>query len=101
MNGRLKDIPQSVFTLLDVPSFGPKKAYRLTAEFKLRNPETVLDDLEKIAKNNKIAPLKGFGEKSQADILQAIAEFQARSRKNYPNDSYPMPRKLPIKSLLI
>jgi len=29
----------------------------------LKNPETVLDDLEKVAKANKIAPLKGFGEK--------------------------------------
>jgi DNA polymerase (family 10) len=72
----LKNIPQAVFPLLDVPSFGPKKAFRLTKEFKLKNPKTVLDDLEKIAKANKIAPLKGFGEKSQTDILRAIAEFR-------------------------
>ena len=77
----LKGIPLSVFTLLDVPSFGPKKAYRLTAEYKLRNPATVLDDLEKLAKDNKIAPLKGFGEKSQADILRAIAEFRQGAGK--------------------
>jgi DNA polymerase (family 10) len=77
----LKGIPQSVFTLLDVPSFGPKKAYRLASEFKLKKPETVLDDLEKIAKANKIAPLKGFGEKSQADILRVIAEFRVGAGK--------------------
>jgi len=77
----VKGIPQSVFTLLDVPSFGPKKAYRLTSEFKLNKPETVLDDLEKVAKANKIAPLKGFGEKSQADILRAIAEFKLGAGK--------------------
>ncbi|MGA2911387.1 MAG: hypothetical protein ABSE17_01930 [Candidatus Levyibacteriota bacterium] len=77
----LKGIPLSVFVLLDVPSFGPKKAYRLTAEFKLKNPTTVLDDLEKLAKDNKIAPLKGFGEKSQADILRAIAEFRQGAGK--------------------
>jgi len=28
----LSDIPSAVFPLLDVPSFGPKKAYRLTSE---------------------------------------------------------------------
>jgi DNA polymerase (family 10) len=77
----LKGIPLSVFVLLDVPSFGPKKAYRLTAEFKLKNPETVLSDLEKLAKNNKISPLKGFGEKSQTDILQAISEFRQGAGK--------------------
>jgi DNA polymerase (family 10) len=77
----LNDISEAVFTLLDVPSFGPKKAYRLTQEFKLKNPKTVLDDLEKIARANKIAPLKGFGEKSQADILQAIAEFRQGAGK--------------------
>jgi DNA polymerase (family 10) len=77
----LKGIPQAVFSLLDVPSFGPKKAYKLAVEFKLKNPDTVLDDLEKIAKANKIAPLKGFGDKSQADILQAITEFRLGTGK--------------------
>jgi DNA polymerase (family 10) len=77
----LSDIPSSVFPLLDVPSFGPKKAYKLTTEFKLKNPKTILDDLEKIAKANKISPLKGFGEKSQSDILRAIAEFRQGSGK--------------------
>jgi DNA polymerase (family 10) len=46
----LKDIPEAVFPLLDVPSFGPKKAYKLTTEFKLSNPKTVLNDLEKLLK---------------------------------------------------
>jgi DNA polymerase (family 10) len=72
----LKGIPEAVFPLLDVPSFGPKKAYRLVKEFNLKNPNMVLDDLEKIGKKGKIAPLKGFGEKSQADIIRAIEEFR-------------------------
>lgn len=80
-NFALAGISTAVFTLLDVPSLGPKKAYRLTEEFSLQNPKTVLDDLEKIAKANKISPLKGFGEKSQADILRAIAEFRQGAGK--------------------
>ena len=72
----LADIPEAVFPLLDVPSFGPKKAYRLVKEFNLKNPKTVLNDLEKIAKEDKISRLEGFGEKSQADILRAIEEFR-------------------------
>ncbi len=77
----LKGIPKSVFPLLDVPSFGPKKAYRLVKEFKLNDPGSVLEDLEKAAKQGKIAPLKGFGEKSQADILRAIDEFRKGAGK--------------------
>lgn len=72
----LKGIPESVFVLMDIPTFGPKKSYRLVKEFKLTNPKTVIADLKKIAIKNKIAPLEGFGEKSQKDILRAIEEFK-------------------------
>src|SRR3989344_1962146 len=69
-NWALKDIPKSVFVLLDIPGFGPKKAYKLVKEFKVNNPKTVINDLEKYAKQGKIAPLDGFGEKSQSDIIR-------------------------------
>ena len=75
-NWALKGIPATVFPLLEIPGFGPKRAYRLVKEFKLNNPETVIDELEKATKQGKIAPLDGFGEKSQGDILRAISEFR-------------------------
>jgi len=71
-----KGIPKSVFPLLDVPTIGPKKAYRLVREFSLSNPETVIKDLKKIAKQGKIAALPGFGEKSESDVLRAIADYR-------------------------
>jgi len=71
----LKGVPESFFPLLDIPSFGPKKAYRLVNEFKLTNSKTVVQDVIKLAKIGKIASLEGFGEKSQADILQTIEEY--------------------------
>lgn len=71
-----KGIPESVFPLLEIPSFGPKKAYRLVKEFSLANPDKVVEDIEKIAREGKIAKLSGFGEKSQADILRAISEYK-------------------------
>lgn len=73
----LNHVPGSVFPLLEVPSFGPKKAYRLVKEFRLNNPKTVIADVEKIAKQGKIEHLEGFGEKSQSDILRAITEYKA------------------------
>ncbi|MBI2031116.1 MAG: DNA polymerase III [Candidatus Levybacteria bacterium] len=72
----LKDIPKSVFVLLDIPGFGPKKAYRLVKEFGINDPEKVISSLEKIAKRGEIASLPGFGEKSQSDILRSINEFK-------------------------
>lgn len=69
-------IPKSVFVLTDIPTFGPKKAYKLVTHFNLNDPETVISDLKKIAASGKIANLEGFGEKSQADIIRAIDEFK-------------------------
>lgn len=70
----LEDIPQSMFPLLDIPSFGPKTAFKLVTHFRLQKPETVVADLKKIAEDGGIEKLEGFGEKSQSDILQAINE---------------------------
>jgi len=77
----LEKIPPSVFPLLHVPSFGPKKAYKLVTTFHLSNPETVLQDLHKLAEQGKIAELEGFGEKSQADVIRAIGEFKKGAGK--------------------
>lgn len=71
----LLNVPKAVFPLLDVPGFGPKKAYKLVSEFKLADPETVISDVAKIAEEGKIAGIPGFGEKSQQDIIQAIQEY--------------------------
>ena len=70
----LKDIPEAVFPLLDIPSFGPKKAYLLVKHFNLKDKAIAADQLEKLAKKGKIASLAGFGEKSQSDIIRAIQE---------------------------
>lgn len=75
-NWVMKDIPKAVFPLLSIPTFGPKRAYKLVKTFKLKNGETAVDDLQKIASEGKIADLEGFGEQSQKDILRAINEYQ-------------------------
>ncbi len=77
----LSKIPSSVYPLLDVPSIGPKKAYRLVTEFGLKKPETVISNLMKIANSGKIAALPGFGEKSEKDILRAFEEFKQGAGK--------------------
>ncbi len=72
----MKRVPAAVFPLLSVPGLGPKKAYKLVNELKLKSPGAVIGDLETAAKNGKIAPIPGFGAKSQADILESIAVYR-------------------------
>lgn len=77
----MMDISPAVFPLLDIPSFGPKKANKLVTHFKLTSPKTVISDIEKIASKGLISELEGFGEKSQQDILQAISEYKTGTTK--------------------
>ena len=71
----LAEIPPGVFPLLKVPGIGPKKAYALVTKLGLSEPKTVVDDLKKEALAGAIAPIDGFGEKSQADILINIETY--------------------------
>lgn len=77
----MKDVPLSVFPLLSIPGFGPKKAYKLVSTFHLKDPKTVIPEITKLAEEGKIAPLEGFGEKSQEVILRAIGEFHKGAGK--------------------
>jgi DNA polymerase (family X) len=69
-------LPAAVFPLLLVPGIGPKKAYKLVTELKLRSERTVINDLEKAAKAHRIAPIEGFGEKSEELILTNIEIYR-------------------------
>ena len=71
----MQGIPKAVFPLLEVPTIGPKKAYKLTKELSLKNPESAVNDLKIAAVQGKIAKIEGFGEKSQEDILRAISDY--------------------------
>jgi DNA polymerase (family 10) len=64
-----KKVPPVAFELMRVPGLGPKKAKALTEQLRL----TSLDQLEAACKDGRVAELKGFGEKTQAVILENIA----------------------------
>ncbi|MBI3386052.1 DNA polymerase III, partial [Candidatus Gottesmanbacteria bacterium] len=72
----MRRVPEAVFPLLLVPGIGPKKAYRLVKELKLDDAKHVIENLQKAAKTHKIAPMEGFGEKSEELILSSIALFK-------------------------
>lgn len=74
-------VPQSVFTLMDVPGIGPKKAYKLTNALHLNDPQTAIEKLQHACEAGKIAILDTFGEKSQQEILNAITIYRKRVKK--------------------
>jgi len=61
-------LPKGLAELIEVPGMGPKKAMLLFNKLKVQS----ISDLEKAAKEHKIAALKGFGQKSEDNILQGI-----------------------------
>lgn len=69
LHERLKtEIPQGVLDILAVPGMGPKKAGLLYRERGISS----LDELEKAARERRIRRLRGFGEKTEKNILKGI-----------------------------
>lgn len=71
----LAQVPKSIFPLLLVPGIGPKRAYKLVTELQLTNEHTVVKDLLAKATLGKIAPMEGFGEKSEEEIIKNINTY--------------------------
>jgi len=73
-----KRLPLKLDELIRVEGMGPRKIKILYQKLGIRN----LKALEKAAKSHKIAPLFGFGEKTEQNILQGI-EFLKRSKGRF------------------
>ena len=71
----LKKYPHTLLDLLKLQSLGPKKVAILWKTFKAGSVEQV----EKLAREGKLRDLAGFGEKSEQNILKAVAVFQKSS----------------------
>lgn len=68
----LADVPRTLLDLVRLPGVGPKKARRLWDELRIGT----VDELEAAARDGRVAPLAGFGEKTQAKILAGIEDFR-------------------------
>lgn len=72
-----KSLPAGMEQLIEIPGMGPKKSYFLFKTLKIKN----IADLEKAARGHKIAKLKGFGAKSEENILHGIELFKKRKER--------------------
>ena len=71
--------PQGLIEMLGIPGVGPKKIKMLHHELGVMS----VADLQEVCVKNEVAPMKGFGAKSQQKILDGIdllARFSARRR---------------------
>ena len=64
--------PPGLFALLQIPGLGPKKVKALFENLKI----TCVEELQKACDDNRVAGLDGFGEKTQAKIIEGI-KFRA------------------------
>jgi DNA polymerase (family 10) len=67
--------PPGVVELLSIKGIGPKKIRALWKELGIESPQ----QLREAAENDQVSKLKGFGQKTQQTILEAL-EFSAQSR---------------------
>jgi DNA polymerase (family 10) len=73
-----KKYPINLDELMGIEGLGPKRMKVLYEKLGITN----LKELEEAAKSHKIAPLYGFGEKTEKNILEAI-EFAKRSKGRF------------------
>ena len=69
-----ESLPKGVRELMELEGVGPKTAMRLQRELGIVS----IDDLEAAAKAQMLRGLKGFGEKSEENLLRAIEEHRMR-----------------------
>ncbi len=64
-----KQVPEGLLEMLSLSGFGPKKAKAVWEQLGIKS----IGELEYACKENRLAALPGFGEKTQEKILKAIA----------------------------
>lgn len=70
-------VPAGVRELLGIPMLGPRKAMTLYEELQISSVEQLLDAVHE----HRLRDLKGFGEKTEANILHGIALMQKAGKR--------------------
>ncbi|MCM0605417.1 MAG: hypothetical protein KA715_04955 [Xanthomonadaceae bacterium] len=79
----LAKLPPGLLDLTRIPGLGPKKAKTIIEELGIHS----VGELEYACRENRLATLKGFGEKAQAQTLAHIEAMKAREKKALFSDT--------------
>lgn len=74
----ISNTPAGILEMMNIKGLGPKKINTIWKEMKINS----IEELEKACLENRIAGKKGFGEKSQHNILDSI-QFQQQNAGKY------------------
>ncbi len=85
-------LPSGAQELMALEGVGPRTIIRLYNKLKV----TSIDQLEKAARSGKIGSLKGFGSKSEANILRAIEEYRGFQKRFLLGQILPVMREFEV-----
>ena len=77
-------IPPGLIEMLEISGLGPKKIQAMNKQLGVDS----IEKLEAACKARKVAKLEGFGEKTQANILEGIERKRAYASKHRLNDAW-------------
>ncbi|MBI2145550.1 DNA polymerase/3'-5' exonuclease PolX, partial [Candidatus Woesearchaeota archaeon] len=89
-----RQFPGHISELMNIPGLGPKKIKVLNEKLKI----STVDELEAAAKAHKISKVRGFGEKSEGELLRNISTFRLGRQRMLLG--YALPVALEIESRL-
>lgn len=85
-----EDVPSGLIPLLDLPGLGGKRLARLYQELNIIDQES----LRIACETNQVSALKGFGKKTEENILQAIKETGTRPERLPIDFMLPLAKKI-------
>jgi DNA polymerase (family 10) len=77
-------IPPGLIAMLEISGLGPKKIQALNKQLGIDS----IEKLEAACQSGKVAELEGFGEKTQANILEGIGRKRAYASKHLLSDAW-------------
>lgn len=90
LENETRNVPLALVQLTRLPGLGPKRVKRLFQELNIKSE----DDLRKAAQAGKIHILPGFGEQTEARILEAIAAHAGQEHRVYLDVAEQVGRRL-------
>lgn len=85
-----KSLPKHMIELLDIPHMGPKKVKKLYEELRISSVEK----LKEAAQAGKIRHISGFGEKSEAEILESLGMVKKSKKRTLLSKALPIIQKV-------
>ena len=93
LEGLRQKHPPSVVALMRIQGLGPKAVKRLRAELGVGS----LDDLRRVLAEHKLRELKGFGQKSEDNLVKTLARMDAQGA----SDRTPISVALPLATRIV